>query len=74
MESRTEVAYKAVLELIRHVLGPNIALTRVIGDFEAAQQNAWEETFGVMVQGCLWHLCRVNNFLFFLTHCTYGLH
>lgn len=61
MESRTQVAYTALLQLIRNLLGPNIAVTRVITDFESAEQNAWNEVFGVTVQGCLWHMCRVST-------------
>ena len=60
MESRTEVAYTALFQLLSNLLGPNIELTRVITDYEAAQQNAWENVFHVRVQGCLWHLCRVR--------------
>lgn len=66
MESRTQVAYRALLELLQNLLGPNIALTRVISDFETAEQNAWEGVFQVIVQGCLWHLCRVGSILFIL--------
>ncbi|KAJ1521839.1 hypothetical protein ONE63_003474 [Megalurothrips usitatus] len=58
MESRTQAAYTAVLAYIRYILGDDINLRRVITDFEMAQQNAWQNVFNVMLQGCLWHLCR----------------
>lgn len=58
MESRSEIAYVAVLQLLQNLLGPNLHLTKVITDFETAQQNAWEQVFEVPVQGCLWHACR----------------
>ncbi|KAK3925520.1 Pol polyprotein [Frankliniella fusca] len=58
METRTELAYTALFELLQHLLGPQILLTRVITDFEAGQQNAWENVFRVHVQGCLWHYSR----------------
>jgi len=58
MESRSQNAYVAVLELFQFHLGPNIHLTKVITDFEVGQQNAWQQVFQVRVQGCLWHACR----------------
>jgi len=61
MSCRTENAYTAVLELLRQLLGAQIELTRVITDFETAEQNAWHTVFGVRVQGCLWHLCKVGK-------------
>lgn len=58
MSRRTEAAYTAVLQLLSNLLGPNVVLRKAVTDFETAQQNAWEEVFGIIVQGCLWHLCR----------------
>lgn len=58
MESRTQDAYVAVLQLLLNHLGPNVNCTRVVTDFEMAQMNAWEEIFRARVQGCLWHACR----------------
>ena len=61
MESRTEVGYTAVLQLLQNILGQDIELTRIITDFETAQQNAWQNVFQIAVQGCLWHLARVRS-------------
>lgn len=58
MENRTQEAYTAVLQLLSHLLGDEIELTRVITDFEEAEMNSWEEVFEVRVQGCMWHMCR----------------
>lgn len=60
MESRTEAAYTAVLQLLRNHIGDLMA-RRVITDYEWAQRNAWTNVFGVNVQGCLWHMCRVRK-------------
>ena len=58
MESRTEVAYIAVLTFIKRRLGDHHRILRVITDFEQAEQNAWEMVF--QVQGCLYHVCAVS--------------
>jgi len=63
MSSMTQVAYTAVLRFLRNLCGPDMELTRAITDFETAQQNSWAAVFGVQVQGCLWHECRVSIFL-----------
>lgn len=66
MESRTEAAYTAVLQLLQNHMGPNIALNRAISDFETAEQNAWHNVFQVDTQGCMWHLARVCICLLYL--------
>ncbi|KAE8738407.1 hypothetical protein FOCC_FOCC016113 [Frankliniella occidentalis] len=58
METKSEAAYTAVFQLLLANLGLDIQLTKVITDFEAGQQNAWENVFQVNVQGCLWHYSR----------------
>jgi len=62
MSTKTEVAYTAVLSLLHELMGNEFELQRVVTDFEAAEQNAWQNVFEVHVQGCLWHLCRVSRF------------
>lgn len=61
MQTRSEVAYTAVLQLLRNRLGDDLELHRTITDFETAEQNAWQHVFGVAVQCCLWHLGRVSE-------------
>ena len=57
MESRTEIAYSAVLLALHqsnHLFRPHLAIT----DFEPAEMNAWRAVFNCEVQGCFWHYCR----------------
>lgn len=61
MSGRTEEAYSAVLQYLRHLMGPEIEVNRAITDFETAEQNAWQNVFGISVQGCLWHADRVSK-------------
>lgn len=59
MENLTEVAYSAVLQLIRHKTGPT-QLVLNVADFEVAPHNAWENIMEVDIQGWLWHFGRVG--------------
>ncbi|KAK3929514.1 Granzyme-like protein 2, partial [Frankliniella fusca] len=59
MESKTEVAYEAILTFLKNQLGPGLTRKIVMTDFERGQQNAWESVFpDCDLRGCLFHLVK----------------
>ncbi|KAK3911685.1 Volume-regulated anion channel subunit LRRC8E, partial [Frankliniella fusca] len=59
MSSKTQVAYEAVLTLVKNQLGQNVTRKIVMTDFERPQQAAWESVFpNCDLRGCLFHLVR----------------
>ncbi|KAK3932380.1 Carboxy-S-adenosyl-L-methionine synthase [Frankliniella fusca] len=75
MQSRTRVAYVAILEALREAL-PQFRPELVITDFECAQMQAWVQVYDVPVQGCYWHFSRAVSILSRKMGLTYylGLH